>query len=184
MAVAERSGVCLSTFIQDSSAVLVPKYRHILFDYRSPFSPSCSMLELFDSSAKLVGPSGSILLPDDDEITRKLAMLFEGQCEGMGPTQAARKFGYTKQRYFQLLEQFETQGALALQSKARGPKTNYRRTEEMVRQVIRHRFLDPDASAEVIAQKLQQAHHLISIRSVERVISDFGLQKKTLRLWP
>src|SRR5271165_7612930 len=33
-------------------------------------------------------------------------------------------------------------------------------------------------SAEVIAQKLQQAHHLISIRSVERVISDFGLQKK------
>ena len=44
------------------------------------------MLELFDSSAKLVGPSGSILLPDDDEITRKLAMLFEGQCEGLGPT--------------------------------------------------------------------------------------------------
>jgi len=98
------------------------------------------MLELFDSSAKLVGHSGSILLPDDDEITRKLAMLFEGQCEGLDPTQAARKFGYTKQRYFQLLEQFEAQGALALQSKARGPKTNYRRTEEMVRQIIRHRF--------------------------------------------
>jgi hypothetical protein len=37
-------------------------------------------LELSDSSAKLVGPSGSILLPDDDEITRILAMLFEGQC--------------------------------------------------------------------------------------------------------
>jgi hypothetical protein len=87
------------------------------------------MLELFNSSAKLVGHSGSILLPDDDEITRKLAMLFEGQCEGLGPTQAARKFGYTKQRYFQLLEQFELQGALALQSKVRGPKTNYRRTE-------------------------------------------------------
>ena len=91
------------------------------------------MLEFFDSSAKLVGHSGSILLPDDDEITRKLAMLFEGQCEGLGPTQAAREFGYTKQRYFQLLERFEAQGALALQSKARGPKTNYRRTEEMVK---------------------------------------------------
>src|SRR4029077_16193467 len=80
------------------------------------------MLEWFDSSAKLVGHSGSILLPDDDEITRKLAMLFEGQCEGLGPTQAARKFGYTKQRYFQLLEQFEAQGAPALQSKAGGPR--------------------------------------------------------------
>jgi len=142
------------------------------------------MLEFFDSSAKLVGHAGSILVPGDDEITRKLAMLFEGQCEGVGPTQAARKFGYTKQRYFQLLEQFDAQGALALQSKARGPKTNYRRTEEMVRQIIRHRFLDPDASAEVIAQKLQQAHHPISIRSVERVISDFGLRKRTLRLSP
>jgi len=142
------------------------------------------MLELFDSSAKLVGPSGSILLPDDDEITRKLAMLFEGQCEGLGPTQAARKFGYTKQRYFQLLEQFAAHGALALLSKTPVPKTNYRRTEEMVRQIIRHRFLDPEASASVIAQKLHQAHHLISIRSVERVISDFGLQKKTLRLSP
>jgi len=50
-----------------------------------PFSLQLGpMLELFDSSAKLVGPSGSILLPDDDEITRKLAMLFEGQCEGLG----------------------------------------------------------------------------------------------------
>jgi hypothetical protein len=106
------------------------------------------------------------------------------RCEGLGPTRAARRFGYTKQRYFQLLEDFEAHGAPALQSKARGPKTNYRRTEEMVRQIIRHRFLDPDASAEVIAQKLQQARHLISIRSVERVISDFGLQKKTLRLSP
>ena len=100
------------------------------------------MLEFFDSSAKLLGPSGSILLPDDDEISRKLAMLFEGQCEGLGPTQAARKFGYSKQRYFQLLELFASQGALALQSKLRGPKTNYRRTDEMVRQIIRHRFLD------------------------------------------
>jgi hypothetical protein len=59
------------------------------------------------------------------EITRKLAMLFEGQCEGLGPTLAAHKFGFTKQRYFQLLKQFEALGALALQSKARGPKTNY-----------------------------------------------------------
>jgi hypothetical protein len=48
-------------------------------------------------------------------------MLFEGQCEGLGPTRAARRFGYTKQRYFQLLEDFEAHGALALQSKAREP---------------------------------------------------------------
>jgi hypothetical protein len=39
----------------------------------------------FDSSAKLLGPSGSILLPDDDEITRKLAMLFEANVRDWVP---------------------------------------------------------------------------------------------------
>ena len=72
------------------------------------------------------------------------------------------------------------QGSAALRSKHRGPKRNYRRTDELVRQVIRHRFLDPGASAEVIAQKLRQTGFSISTRSVERVIADYGLQKKTL----
>ena len=59
-----------------------------------------------------------------------------------------------------------------------------RRTGELVRQVIRHRFLDPDATAEVIAQKLRQSGLPISNRSVERVIAEYGLQKKTLSMPP
>ena len=129
----------------------------------------------------LTGLAGSLLVRPDDEITLKLAMLYEGQCEGLGPLAAARKFGFSKQRYFQLRHLFEEQGAIALLSKITGPKSNYRRTDEVIRQIIRHRFLDPDASAEVIAQKLAQTDHAISIRSVERAIADYGLQKKTLR---
>ncbi len=137
------------------------------------------MLSFSNSSSTLLGPSGSLPVPQDDEVTRKLAMLFEGQCQGLGPTQAARKYGYSKQRYFQLLHLLQAQGAAALKSKPRGPISNYRRTDELVRQVIRHRFLDPEASVEVITQKLRQAGYAISLRSVERVISDYGLQKKT-----
>jgi hypothetical protein len=48
-----------------------------------------------------------------------------------------------------------------------------------VRQIIRYRFLDPQMSLEVIAQKLNQNGCPIAIRSVERVISEYGLQKKT-----
>ena len=118
-------------------------------------------------------------VPEDDEITFKLAMLFEGQCEGSGPSAAAKKFGYTKQRYFQLLKAYQEGGAQALKSEKRGPKTNYRRTDEVVRQVIRHRFLDPKASVEVIAQKLNQRGWPVSIRSVQRVIKEYGIQKKT-----
>ena len=98
----------------------------------------------------LVGDFGSLAVRESDEITRKLAMLIEGECEGLGPLQAAEKFGFSKQRYFQLREVYLSSGAQALQSKPRGPKSNYRRSDELVRQVVRHRFLDPDASAEVI----------------------------------
>jgi hypothetical protein len=128
----------------------------------------------------LVGAGGLLAVRPDDEITRKLAMLIEGECEGLGPSQAAQKYGFSKQRYFQLRAAFATQGAGALQSQKRGPKTHYRRTAEVVRQVIRHRFLDPEASPEVIAQKLCQSGWEISIRSVQRVIEEYGLQKKTL----
>jgi hypothetical protein len=126
-----------------------------------------------------VGPAGALSVRADDEIAQKLLMLLEGECEERGPLQAARKFGYSKQRYFQLRTLFHELGAIGLRSQKRGPKTNYRRTAEVVRQVIRHRFLDGDASPEVIAQKLRQSGWEISTRSVERIIAEYGLQKKT-----
>jgi len=133
-------------------------------------------------SHALVGHHGSLSVTHGDEITRKLSMLIEGECEGLGPIKAAQKYGFSKARYFQLREAFYRKGAEALLSKTRGPKSYYRRTDELVRQVIRHRFLDPEASPEVIAQKLRQTGFVISTRSVERVIGEYGLQKKTLSM--
>ena len=111
-------------------------------------------------------------------------MLIEGQCEGLGAAKAAEKLGLSKQRYYQLLKLFEEAGSAGPPGQKPGPKTNYVRTDEVVRQVIRHRFLDPDASVDVIAQKLRQAGFAISTRSVDRVIEKYGLQKKTLSLPP
>ena len=130
----------------------------------------------------IVGPAGSLPVLGDDEIAQKLLMLMEGQCSLLGPQQAAEKFGFTKQRYYQLLKVYRLQGAPALASRKRGPQRHYRRTAEAVRQVIRHRFLDPDASAAVIAQKLTQSSFTISVRSVDRIIEDLGLQKKPVPL--
>ena len=132
----------------------------------------------------LIGNKGSLSVRESDEITRKLVMLIEGECEGLGPSKAAQKHGWSRQRYFQIRNAFREQGAKALNSKKRGPKSTYRRTDELVRQVIRHRFLDSDASIEVIAQKLRQTGFVISNRSVERVIAEYGLQKKTLPMPP
>lgn len=138
------------------------------------------MIEEIPDGWVLVGPEGRLMVPEQDDITPKLAMLFEAQCEGNSVSEIVKKFGYSKQRYYQLLHLYQEKGAGALQNQKRGPKSNYRRTGENIRQIIRHRFLDSNASPEVIAQKMRQSDIQISIRSVERVIQDYGLQKKTL----
>jgi transposase len=144
-----------------------------------------SRFMIYDRSQhRIVGPTGNLVIPADDPITPRLLMLIEGECEGLGPMQAAHKHGLSRQRYYQLHQQFQEQGALGLQNQKRGPKTNSVRTDEVERQVIRHRFLDPDASVDIIAQKLRQTGFEISTRSVERVIEKYGLQKKTLSLPP
>jgi transposase len=132
-----------------------------------------------NDSIGLLGPKGSLSIDPDDKPTIKLAMLFEGQCF-LGPIKAAQKYGYSKQRYFQLLHAYEETGSDALISKKTGPRSNYVRTENVKAEIIRHRLLDPDAGTEVIAQKMKQSGFRISKRSVERTIAEHGLQKKTL----
>ena len=71
----------------------------------------------------------------------------------------------TRQRYYQILQLFQY-GAQALckcQNAVR--KAITAESAEVVRQVIRHRFLDPQISPEVvIAQKLVQSGFAISTR--------------------
>jgi hypothetical protein len=62
----------------------------------------------------------------------------------------------------------------------RGSHRNHVRSAENDKLIIRLRFLDPDSSPGVIAQKLTQKGHKISTRSVERTIIEYGLQKKTI----
>jgi len=138
------------------------------------------MCEFDQSKSMLFGPGGQLQVPDGDDVTRKMAMLIEGECGGLGPSKAARKYGFSRQRYFQLRKAFESGGALALANRKRGPKTNYRGTHQAIKEVIRHRFLDSRASAAVVAQKMQQCGYSISTSTVQRIISHYGLEKKTL----
>jgi transposase len=139
----------------------------------------------FDIPARrIIGPAGELPVLPDDRVISRMAMLIEGQCEGLGAAKAAAKFDLSKQRYFQVLKLYREQGSAGLQGHKPGPKRDYVRTDELVRQVIRHRFLDPDATVDVIAQKLRQAGFQVSTRSVDRVIEAYGLQKKNLPLPP
>jgi transposase len=115
----------------------------------------------------------------EDTTSLKMLMLIEG-IYGQGVKHSIKKYGYSEQRYYQLLKDYQKEGSMGLSDKKRGPKQNSQRTEKVVQQIIRYRFLDPDSSAAVITQKLKQNGISISLRSVERTIQEYGLQKKTL----
>lgn len=138
------------------------------------------MAQFDPDTLRFIGEAGSLPVLKQDEICLKLAMLLAGECDGLGPSRAAALFGFSTQRYFQLRQAFADRGAAALASQRRGPKTHYRRTPELTCQTLRHRLLDPEASSEVIAQKLRQSGFRISKRSVDRIFAEFGFQKKTL----
>jgi transposase len=127
----------------------------------------------------LKGPAGLILLKKNDKTAVKLAMLFEHFCLGTMVTEVVQKYGFSRSRFYQVKHAFERGGSEALFEKKKGPQKRYKRTENIVNQIIRMRFLDPDASVPVITQKLKQMGFNISQRSVERTITEYGIQKKT-----
>jgi len=114
-----------------------------------------------------------------DSLSVKLSMLIEGHCT-IGVQEAIKKYGYTEQRYYQLLLKYQEGGAQALIDNKPGSDKQPVRTKDIVNQIIRLRFLDPFSSADVIAQKLNQIGHKVSKRSVERTITEYGLQKKRM----
>jgi len=128
------------------------------------------------------GPNGILAITGSDPVAYKMAMIIEYFKGGISPEDLAKKYGYTREHVYFLLRKFKKEGSVGLLDKVRGRKSNTVRNEVIENQIIRHRFLDPEASAQVIAQKMNQSGYKISIRSVERTITEKGLQKKTLRM--
>lgn len=59
----------------------------------------------------------------------------------------------------------------------RGPVKNHIRNKHVEKQIIQLRFLDQTLSAAAITEKLNEIGIQISQRSVERTITEYGLQK-------
>ena len=132
-----------------------------------------------NKTAKIFKGSISLSVEPTDPIAWKFTMLLEAaSADEDSIEQIAKRFGYTREHFYKIKRQFEEGGCLSLSDRPRGPKVNYKRTDEIEKQIIRHRFLDPEANSEVIAQKMNQTGHVISQRSVERTINAYGLQKK------
>ena len=128
---------------------------------------------------EITSPRGSIAIDPSDTVLWKLSMIFEALYRPDTAVQEiADKYGYKRESFYQIFNKLKTGGSGSLKDKPRGPKRNYKRTNEVTKQAVRLRFLDPEANSEVITQKLKQFGYSISQRSVERIIGDYGLQKK------
>lgn len=132
-----------------------------------------------DASLKTFKGNIELSVSPKDPVAWKLSMLFEAAHESSQRIKdIAGKYGYSREHFYVIKRAYELHGAEGLMNKLTGPKTDYVRTDSVKKQIIRHRFLDPEASSEVIAQKMEQSGIKISKRSVARTIQDYGLQKK------
>lgn len=114
----------------------------------------------------------------NDKLSMKINMIAEYIYGEASINQITEKYGYTKQRFFQILKLYKEGGVEALATQKTGPKRNRIRTENIENLIVRYKFLDPLMSAAVITQKLKQQGISISQRSVMRTITERGLSKK------
>ena len=98
--------------------------------------------------------------------------------------EAARKHGVTGQALLPSAQALRGKRRPGSPEPEARSKTNYVRTDEVERQVIRQRFSIPMPRLISSPRSFARPVSPISTRSVERVIEKYGLQKKTLSLPP
>jgi len=128
-------------------------------------------------SHEIKGPGGTLPLRPDDEAVVDLVMLIDGETSGRDLDDVLRQYSRSRSTYYEKLRRFREQGVEGLLARPPGPKSPWRRPIEVVRYVVTTRLRHPEKSAASIAEDLERLGHPVSIRSVERTLSQFGLTR-------
>jgi transposase len=120
-------------------------------------------------------------LPKDDEASADLLMLIDGETSGRPLEEVLEEFGRSRSTYYEKLRRFREQGVEGLLERPPGPRSSWRRPLEVVRFIVKARLGQPDRGAALIAEDLQRHGHTVSVRSVERTLSQFGLTRSLSR---
>lgn len=127
------------------------------------------------------GPGGILPLRPDDEAAVDLVMLVEGETSGTSLDDVLRKYGRSRSTYYEKLRRFKEEGLSGLLAKPPGPRSAWRRPLEVVRFIVTSRLRQPSLTAADIAAELDRVGHSVSVRSVERTLSQFGLTRPPAR---
>ncbi len=126
---------------------------------------------------EIKGPGGTLALRPDDEATVDLVMLIEGETSGRPLDEVLARFDRSRSTYYEKLRRFREQGLEGLLARPPGPRSPWRRPLEVIRFIVTARLRDPDRSATALAEDLRRLGHSVSVRSVERILNQFGLTR-------
>jgi transposase len=126
---------------------------------------------------EIKGPGGSLRLRRGDEAALDLVMLIEGETSGRELEDVLQRYGRSRSTYYEKLRRFLELGLEGLLARPPGPRGPWRRSSEVVRLVVTARLRHPSRSAFDIAEDLARLGHEVSVRSVERTLSQFGLTR-------
>jgi transposase len=116
-------------------------------------------------------------LPPADEAALDLVMLIEGETSGRALEDVLAQYGRSRSTYYEKLRRFRESGVEGLLARPPGPRSAWRRPLEVVRYIVTARLRDPELGAAAIADGLARQGHSVSVRSVERTLSQFGLTR-------
>lgn len=133
-------------------------------------------LGLTISHDTISGAHGSLPVKSDDSLLRDLLLLLLHEVGGMPLDDALRLCGYSSRAtYYAKLKRFNEGGLAALLPRRPGPRSKWRRSDEVVQRVIALRHQKPQPSVNQIARALRSAGFEVSTRSIERTLSEHGL---------
>ena len=135
------------------------------------------------ASLEFRGPGGVLPIRQDDEAARDLLMLIEGETSGQPLSTVLRAFGRSRSNYYDKLRRYGMQGLAGLFRQSPGPKRPWVRTVKMMQAVVKARILDPTKSAATITAELSRAGLPVSMRSVQRVLTQFSLSAERAERW-
>jgi transposase len=104
-----------------------------------------------------------------------LAMLIAGETSGRPLDDVLAEFGRSRATYFDKLRVFREKGLAGLLPQPLGPQRPWRRSMDVVSRIVMARVRDPGRSVASIADDLAKRGLRVSVRSVERTLSEFGL---------
>lgn len=129
------------------------------------------------AAKEIRGPGGVLHVRPDDEAALDLLMLIEGETSGRSLDEVLQEHGRSRSTYYEKLRRFREEGLDGLHAKPPGPRTPWRRPIEIQQFVVSTRIRHPEQSAADIAAALERLGHRISVRSVERTLSQFGVTR-------